>query len=321
MRRVLYFLATNIAVLLVLSIVLRLLGVDSYLDRTGTGLDYWNLLVFAAVFGMGGSFISLLLSKWMAMRDDRRARDHGAPRRGRELARADRLAPRPGRGHRHARRSAIFDSPDPNAFATGARRDAALVAVSTGLLRGMTRDEVDARARPRDQPRRERRHGDAHPDPGRGEHLRAVPLARGRRRRRPRGVPQGGRGPRAGLLPDLDRRAGGARHPRQHRGDVVLAAARVPRRRRRRAPRRTPEDDRRARAPEGRQRRAAPGPDGRLRHLGQRPRRLRPALHDPPAPRRAHRAPQHRRRSFSPADARPSRSGQSASISSTRSST
>ena len=68
MRRVFFFLVTNIAVLLVLSIVLRLLGVDSYLDRTGTGLDYWNLLVFAAVFGMGGSFISLLLSKWMAIR-------------------------------------------------------------------------------------------------------------------------------------------------------------------------------------------------------------------------------------------------------------
>ena len=144
MRRVLYFLATNIAVLLVLSIVLRLLGVDSYLDRTGTGLDYWNLLVFAAVFGMGGSFISLAAVEVDGEAHDRRPRDRPSraarPRAG--SCRPSRTTPRPRASA--CPQVAIFDSPEPNAFATGARRDAALVAVSTGLLRGMTRDEVDA---------------------------------------------------------------------------------------------------------------------------------------------------------------------------------
>jgi heat shock protein HtpX len=143
MRRILYFLATNIAVLLVLGIVLRLLGVESYLDRTGTGLDYWNLLVFAAVFGMGGSFISLLLSKWLALRASG-AHVITEPRGEAESWLVQSVAHHAQAAGIGMPQVAIFDSPDPNAFATGARRDAALVAVSTGLLRGMTRDEVDA---------------------------------------------------------------------------------------------------------------------------------------------------------------------------------
>jgi heat shock protein HtpX len=143
MRRILYFLATNIAVLLVLGIVLRLLGVESYLDRTGTGLDYWNLLVFAAVFGMGGSFISLLLSKWLALRASG-AHVISEPRGEAESWLVQCVAHHAQAAGIGMPQVAIFDSPDPNAFATGARRDAALVAVSTGLLRGMTRDEVDA---------------------------------------------------------------------------------------------------------------------------------------------------------------------------------
>ena len=143
MRRILYFLATNIAVLLVLSIVLRLLGVDSYLDRTGTGLNYWNLLVFAAVFGMGGSFISLLLSKWMALRMSG-AHVIKEPRGEAESWLVQTVSHHAQAAGIGMPQVAIFDSPDPNAFATGARRDSALVAVSTGLLRGMTRDEVDA---------------------------------------------------------------------------------------------------------------------------------------------------------------------------------
>jgi heat shock protein HtpX len=142
MRRIVYFLATNIAVLLVLSIVLRLLGVDSYLDRTGTGLDYRSLLIFAAVFGMGGSFISLLLSKWMALRMTGAhviAEPHGEAESW-LVQTVSHHAQAAGIGMPQV---AIYDSPDPNAFATGARRDAALVAVSTGLLRNMTRDEVD----------------------------------------------------------------------------------------------------------------------------------------------------------------------------------
>jgi heat shock protein HtpX len=143
MRRILYFLATNIAVLLVLGIVLRLLGVDGYLDRTGTGLDYRSLLVFAAVFGMGGSFISLLLSKWMALRMT------GAHVIEQPHGDAESWLVQTVSHHAQAAgigmpQVAIYDSPEPNAFATGARRNAALVAVSAGLLRNMTRDEVDA---------------------------------------------------------------------------------------------------------------------------------------------------------------------------------
>jgi heat shock protein HtpX len=141
MRRIFYFLVTNIAVLLVLSVALRILGVEPYLRQNG--LDYGSLLAFAAVFGMGGSFISLLISKWMALRMTG-GRVIGTPQGEVEgwLLQAV--------GH-HAQAAgiampqvAIYEAPDPNAFATGARRDAALVAVSTGLLRNMTRDEVEA---------------------------------------------------------------------------------------------------------------------------------------------------------------------------------
>jgi len=67
-KRVLLFLLTNIAVIVVLSVVLRLLGVDRILGESGVGLNYWNLLIFASVFGFGGAFISLVISKWMAKR-------------------------------------------------------------------------------------------------------------------------------------------------------------------------------------------------------------------------------------------------------------
>jgi heat shock protein HtpX len=143
MKRVVLFLMTNIAVLLVLSVVLRLLGVDRILDEQGVDLDYGSLLAFAAVFGMGGSFISLLLSKWMALRMTG-ARVIQEPRGGAEQWLLQAVS-------RHAQAAgismpqvAIWDAPEPNAFATGARRNAALVAVSTGLLRGMKQDEVDA---------------------------------------------------------------------------------------------------------------------------------------------------------------------------------
>ena len=143
MKRVFLFLLTNIAVLLVLSIVLRLLGVDRILDETGRGLDHRSLLIYAAVFGMGGSFISLLISKWMAKRATG-AHVIGEPSNDAEawlLQTVSHQAQAAGIGMPEV---AIFDSDAPNAFATGARRDAALVAVSTGLLRSMRRDEVEA---------------------------------------------------------------------------------------------------------------------------------------------------------------------------------
>jgi heat shock protein HtpX len=143
MKRVFLFLATNIAILVVLGIVLQLLGVDSLLDEQGVDLDYRSLLIFSAVYGMGGSFISLALSKWMAKRAVG-AQVIREPRSQAEMWLMETVG-------NHAKAAgiampevAVYDSPDPNAFATGARRNSALVAVSTGLLRGMNKDEIDA---------------------------------------------------------------------------------------------------------------------------------------------------------------------------------
>lgn len=141
MKRVFLFVLTNIAVLAVLSIVLRLLGVDRILDQSG-GLSYGNLLAFSAVFGMGGSFISLALSKWMAKRSVG-AVVIGEPRNDTEawlLQTVSHQAQAIGIGMPEV---AIFPSDAPNAFATGARRDAALVAVSTGLLQQMNKAEIE----------------------------------------------------------------------------------------------------------------------------------------------------------------------------------
>jgi heat shock protein HtpX len=143
MKRIFLFVLTNLAVLFVLSLVTRLLGVDRILDERGAGLDHQALLVWAAVFGMGGSFISLLLSKWMAKRA-MGAQVIGQPSNDAEawlLQTVSHQAQAAGIGMPEV---AVFQSDSPNAFATGARRDAALVAVSTGLLRSMKKDEVEA---------------------------------------------------------------------------------------------------------------------------------------------------------------------------------
>ena len=143
MKRVALFLATNIAIILVLSIVLSLLGVGRILDEQGVGLNLYNLLIFAAVFGFGGAFISLAISKWIAKRMTG-AKVIETPRNQVETWLLDtvrRQAQKAGIGMPEV---AIFDSPAPNAFATGMKRDNALVAVSTGLLRNMNQDEVEA---------------------------------------------------------------------------------------------------------------------------------------------------------------------------------
>ena len=142
-KRILLFLATNIAVILVLSIVLRLLGVDGYLQESGSGLNYESLLIFSAVFGFGGSFISLAISKWMAKRATG-AQVITQPRNEAEswlLNVVERQARQAGIEMPEV---AIYPAADMNAFATGARRNAALVAVSTGLLQSMPRDEIEA---------------------------------------------------------------------------------------------------------------------------------------------------------------------------------
>lgn len=143
MRRIGLFLLTNLAVILVLGTVLRLLGVDHYLNAQGGGLNYTSLLIFAAVFGFGGAFISLAMSKWMAKRATG-AEVITQPRSEQErwlFSTVQRQAQMAGIQMPEV---AIYHSPDPNAFATGMNKNAALVAVSTGLLNNMTRDEVEA---------------------------------------------------------------------------------------------------------------------------------------------------------------------------------
>lgn len=135
MFRIMLFLVTNLAVMILLGIVLSILGVDS---RSASGL-----LVMAALFGMGGSFISLAMSKWIAKKSTgaqvivtpatpTEQWLHGTVRR---------MAEQAGIGMPEV---AIYDSPDMNAFATGMKKDDALVAVSTGLLQNMSKDEVEA---------------------------------------------------------------------------------------------------------------------------------------------------------------------------------
>ena len=143
MKRVALFLATNLAILVVLSITLRLLGVERILDEQGVGLDYRSLLIFAAVFGMGGSFLSLAISKWSAVRLTG-ARLISEPRGSAEQWLVETVRHQAQTAGIGMPQLAVFESPAPNAFATGARRDHALVAVSTGLLQNMNRDEVEA---------------------------------------------------------------------------------------------------------------------------------------------------------------------------------
>ena len=143
LKRVALFLATNLAIILVLSVVLRLLGVDRILDESGAGLNYEALLILSLVIGFGGSFISLAMSKWLAKRSTG-AQVITQPRNEVEawlLGAVERQSRQAGI---ETPEVAIYPSPDLNAFATGARRNAALVAVSTGLLQGMPRDEVEA---------------------------------------------------------------------------------------------------------------------------------------------------------------------------------
>ncbi len=141
-KRIALFIATNLAVIFVLSIVLRLLGVDSVQTAQGT-IDYEALLVLSLVIGFGGSFISLAMSKWMAKRSTG-AQVIDQPRNSAESWLLSTVQQQAQKAGIETPEVAIYDSPDMNAFATGMRRNSALVAVSTGLLRGMPKDEVEA---------------------------------------------------------------------------------------------------------------------------------------------------------------------------------
>jgi len=143
MKRIALFLATNLAIIIVLSITLRLLGVERILDEQGVGLDLNSLLIFAAVFGFGGSFISLAISKWTAKRFTG-ARVIEQPANTTEqwlLDTVARLARQVGIGMPEV---AIYEGHEVNAFATGMSRNNALVAVSRGLLVNMSQDEAEA---------------------------------------------------------------------------------------------------------------------------------------------------------------------------------
>ena len=142
MKRIALFLITNLAVMLLLGIVCRLFGIDQWAAARGYG-GMGNLLAFAAVIGMGGSFISLAMSKTMAKMSTG-AQIIEQPRNADEqwlLGVVARHAQRAGIGMPEV---AIYDAPDMNAFATGASRNHALVAVSTGLLQSMDREQVSA---------------------------------------------------------------------------------------------------------------------------------------------------------------------------------
>lgn len=143
MNRIFLFLVTNAAIIAVVSVVFSLIGFEGFLDAQGVNLDLGSLLVFCAVFGFGGSFVSLAMSKWMAKRSTG-AQVIEQPRNDAErwlVETVKRQAEQAGIGMPEV---AIFNSPAPNAFATGASRNNALVAVSTGLLNNMSKDEVEA---------------------------------------------------------------------------------------------------------------------------------------------------------------------------------
>lgn len=135
MLRIILFLATNMAILILLGIIMTVFGIDS---RSTSGL-----LVMAALFGMGGSFISLAMSKWIAKKSTG-AHVIDQPRNQTEQWLYDTVRSMAGKAEIGMPEVAIYDSPDMNAFATGMKKHDALVAVSTGLLQNMSKDEVEA---------------------------------------------------------------------------------------------------------------------------------------------------------------------------------
>lgn len=141
MKRIFLFILTNLAILAMISIVASVTGLEAWLARQGTNLG--GLLVFASIFGFSGAFISLAISKWMAVRSMgvRIIEQPANPDQQWLLETVRSLASRAGVGMPQV---GIFDSPQPNAFATGPRRDHALVAVSSGLLQAMDRQQTEA---------------------------------------------------------------------------------------------------------------------------------------------------------------------------------
>jgi len=141
MKRIVLFLATNLAIVLVLSFTMRILGVEP--DLTANGLNLGSLLIFAAVMGFGGSFISLAISKWMAKKS-MGVRVIETPSNSTEFWLMETIRKYSADAGIGMPEVGIYDAPDVNAFATGMTRNSSLVAVSSGLLRQMTREEAEA---------------------------------------------------------------------------------------------------------------------------------------------------------------------------------
>ena len=141
MKRIFLFLATNMAIMLVLSFTMRILGVEPYL--TANGLNLTSLLIFAAVMGFGGSFISLAISKWMAKKS-MGVRVIETPTNSSEFWLVETVKKYAADAGIKMPEVGIFDTPEVNAFATGMTKNSALVAVSSGLLQQMTRPEAEA---------------------------------------------------------------------------------------------------------------------------------------------------------------------------------
>jgi heat shock protein HtpX len=141
MKRIFYFLITNLAIVLVLSITMRLLGVEPFLNANGLNLN--SLLIFASVMGFGGAFISLAISKWSAKQMSGAVTIEN-PKTPDEIWLMNIVKKQSQAVGIQMPEVAIFNSPMVNAFATGMSRDSSLVAVSSGLLEMMTKDEAEA---------------------------------------------------------------------------------------------------------------------------------------------------------------------------------
>ncbi len=141
MKRTFLFLATNMAIVLVLSVTMRLLGVEPYLNANGLNLG--SLLIFAAVMGFGGSFISLAISKWSAKRA-MGVQVIEAPSTSTEFWLVETVRKYSTEAGIKMPEVGIFDTPEVNAFATGMSKNNSLVAVSSGLLRQMSKSEAEA---------------------------------------------------------------------------------------------------------------------------------------------------------------------------------
>jgi len=140
-KRIVLFLLTNLAIVFLLNVTLRLFGVDRIFDQNG--INYTGLLILSLVIGFGGSFISLAMSKWSA-KWMTKARVISQPANEMERWLLETVSAQSKRAYIGMPEVAIYDAPEINAFATGMNKNASLVAVSTGLLEKMTRDEIEA---------------------------------------------------------------------------------------------------------------------------------------------------------------------------------